>query len=109
MSLFNHKFGSWTSSFLTQRRRGAEKTARFEFFFEVIFFYSTPHHRHPMGEDSFRQKNSRISHFSHYFTFSLRYFASRGPLQPFGFASLRQPDDFVVGASRLCVEINSRF
>jgi hypothetical protein len=28
---------------------------------------------------------------------------------PFGFASLRQPDDFVAGASRLCVEINSRF
>ena len=26
------KFGSWTSSFLTQRRRGAEKTVRFEFF-----------------------------------------------------------------------------
>ena len=26
------------------------------FFFEVIFFYATPHHRHPMGEDSFRQK-----------------------------------------------------
>ena len=63
----------------------------------------------PMGEDSFRQKNSRIFHFPHYFTFSLRYFASRGPLQPFGFASLRQPDDFVAGASRLCVEINSRF
>ena len=87
----------------------------------------------PMGEDSFRQKNSRIFHFSHYFTFSLRYFASRGPLQPFGFASLRQPDDatacapygarplasgnlttssqvhLVAGASRLCVEINSRF
>ena len=47
--------------------------------------------------------------FLHCFTFSLRYFASRGPLQPFGFASLRQPDDFVAGASRLCVEINSRF
>ena len=56
-------------------------------FLKVIFFYANPHHRHPMGEDSFRQKNSRISNFSHYFTFSLRYFAS----------------------PRLCVEINSRF
>ena len=25
-------------------------------FVKVIFFYATPHHRHPMGEDSFRQK-----------------------------------------------------
>ncbi len=40
---------------------------------------------------------------------SLRYFASRGPLRSFGFASLRQPDNFVAGASRLCVEINSSF
>ena len=30
--------------------------------------------------------------------------ASRGPLRPFGFASLRQPDDFVAGASRLCIK-----
>ena len=62
------------------------------------------------------------------FTFSLRYSASCGPLRPFGFASLRQPDDatacapygarpvasgnlttssqvhLVAGASRLCVK-----
>ena len=31
-AVIDPKFGSWTSSFLTQRRRGAEKTARFEFF-----------------------------------------------------------------------------
>ena len=30
--VFYPKFGSWVRSFLTQRRRGAEKTARFEFF-----------------------------------------------------------------------------
>ena len=33
--------------------------------------------------------------------------APRGPLRPFGFASLRQPDDFVAGASRLCVKNQS--
>jgi hypothetical protein len=84
--------------FLTQRKQLVLS------FLKVIFVYANPHHRHPMSEDSFRRKNSRIFHFSHYFTFSLRYFASRGPLRPFGFASLRQPDDFVAGASRLCVE-----
>ena len=33
--------------------------------------------------------------------------APRGPLRPFGFASLRQPDDFIAGASRLYVKIIS--
>ena len=64
---------------------------------------------------------------------SLRYFAAHYTLRSFGFASLRQPDDatacapygarpvasgnlttssqvhLVAGASRICVEINSRF
>jgi hypothetical protein len=80
------RFGSRAGSFLTQRRKGAEKIV-FLCFLKVIFIFATPHHRHPMAEDSFRRKNSRIFHFSHYFTFSLRYFASL----------------------RLCVEINSRF
>ena len=56
-------------------------------FLKVIFFYAIPQHRHPMDEISLRQKNSRIPHFLHCFTFSLRYFASL----------------------RLCVEINRRF
>ena len=30
--------------------------------------------------------------------------ATRGPLRPFGFASLRRPDAFGTGASRLCVK-----
>jgi hypothetical protein len=47
-AVIDPKFVSWTSSFLTQRRRGAEKTARFEFF-KVIFFYATPHYQHPDG------------------------------------------------------------
>jgi hypothetical protein len=56
-------------------------------FLKVIFVFATPYKRHPMGEDSLRQKNSHIFHFSQNFTFAPRYFASL----------------------RLCVEINSRF
>jgi hypothetical protein len=56
-------------------------------FLKVLFVFATPCKRHPMGEDSLRQKNSHIFHFSQNFTFAPRYFASL----------------------RLCVEINSRF
>ena len=131
-AVIDPKFGSWTSSFLTQRRRGAEKTARFEFF-ESYLLLCNPTPSTPDGRRFIPSEKFSYFPFSHYFTFSLRYFVSRGPLRPFGFASLRQPDDatacapygarpvasgnlttssqvhLVAGASRLCVEINSRF
>ena len=56
------RFGSRAGSFLTQRRKGAEKTV-FLCFLKVIFIFATPYKRHPIGEDSLCQKNSRISHF----------------------------------------------
>jgi hypothetical protein len=56
---FYPRFGSRAGSFLTQRRKGAEKTV-FLCFLKVIFIFATPYKRHPIGEDSLRQKNSCI-------------------------------------------------
>ena len=56
------RFGSRAGSFLTQRRKGAEKTVLL-CFLKVIFIFATPYKRHPIGEDSLCQKNSRIYHF----------------------------------------------
>ena len=56
------RFGSRAGSFLTQRRKDAEKRVFF-MFLRVIFIFATPYKRHPIGEDSLCQKNSCIFHF----------------------------------------------
>ena len=47
------RFGSRAGSFLTQRRKGAEKRASL-CFLKVIFIFATPYKRYLIGEDSVR-------------------------------------------------------
>ena len=87
---------------LTQRRREAESAEN------ARNLANTMNDASNLLEAKHQLKGETTNCSGHcYKTTNLQFFsafsASRGPLRPFGFASLRQPDDFVAGASRLCV------
>ena len=82
---FYPRFGSRAGSFLTQRRKGAEKTARFEFFESYLLLHHTSDTQ--LVKIHSVRKILAFFIFPQNFTFSLRYSASL----------------------RLCVKINSRF